>query len=58
MDYYTHMKEKYIPVEPVKKGIEVTSIGGKLIYEAVKPRVEQKMKRSVAELFDILLGSK
>lgn len=52
------MKEKYIPVESIKKGMEVTIIAGKGIVEAVKPRVEQKMKRSVVEVLDKLFGAK
>lgn len=41
-------KEKYIPVEPVKKGIEVTGFLGKKTLEIVYPRIKNRLVRGIA----------
>ena len=37
------MKEKYIPTQSLKKGIEITELIGKNVYEAVKPRLKRQL---------------
>jgi hypothetical protein len=48
------MKEKYLPTEPIKKGIEVASFAGKAVFEAVKPVVKRRMARTASELLELL----
>ena len=50
------MKERYIPVEPLTKGIQVSSLAAKKITEAIKPRVEPRMRRSALEFMAVLFG--
>lgn len=50
------MKEKYIPMEPLEKGIEVAAISAKKITEVIRPKIELRMRRSTAELMAIIFG--
>ncbi len=52
------MKEQYVPTEPIKKGMRVAAFSGKAVFEAIKPVVEPRMKRSIAVLLNDLFGSK
>jgi len=52
------MKEQYVPIEPIKKGVRVAAFSGKAVFEAIKPIVEPRMKRNIAELLNELFGSK
>ena len=47
------MKEKYSPIIPLKKGVEVTGLITKTVYEAVKPYYKRRLINGVARILRV-----
>lgn len=45
-------------MEPIKKGVEVTSLAGKIVFEVAKPYLKRRMAKSTAEFFDLMSRGK